>query len=210
MTEPNLIEFRSDGSQEVGDFEANRDDPGTLDVGRQGHWGYRRADINRGLPEPQNKQVQTTPCGKPCSTHTVENICEGFSDCPLLSGWLHGNSLVLQESSSFNFKRCKAYGHTSYTVRYLTALCNKRGTHRQALLRSMSIRRLSFCREPRANKRSNHNWIVGLNRLFLVCMTPAYIPVLLSNQHYVGVVGLPRQTTSEVRNRARVSCSTKI
>jgi hypothetical protein len=60
MTEPNLIEFRSDGRQEVGDFEANRDDPGTLDVGRQGHRGYRRADINRGLPEHQNKQVQTT------------------------------------------------------------------------------------------------------------------------------------------------------
>jgi hypothetical protein len=90
----------------------------------------------------------------------------------------------LQEFSSFNFKRCKPDGHTRYTVRYLTALCDKRGTHRQALLGSISIRRLSFCREPRANKPSNHNWIVGLNRLFLVCMTPAYISVLLSNQHY--------------------------
>jgi hypothetical protein len=59
MTESNLIEFRSVGGQEVGDFESNRDDPGTLDVGWQGHRGYRGAAINRGLleVEPENKQV---------------------------------------------------------------------------------------------------------------------------------------------------------
>jgi hypothetical protein len=39
MTECNLIEFRSDGGEEAGDFEVNRDDPGTLNVGRQGHRG---------------------------------------------------------------------------------------------------------------------------------------------------------------------------
>ena len=86
--------------------------------------------------------------------------------------------------STSNAARPTVIFRSSCTERYLIALCNKRGTHRQALLRSMSIRRLSFCREPRANKPSNHNWIVGLNRLFLVCMTPAYISVLLSNQHY--------------------------
>jgi hypothetical protein len=43
MTESNLIEFRSDGGHEVGDFEANRDDPGTLDVGRQGGIEERRS-----------------------------------------------------------------------------------------------------------------------------------------------------------------------
>ena len=88
MTEPNLIEFRSDGRQEVGDFEANRDDPSTLDVGRQGHRGYRGgAKINRGLPEPQNKQVQTTQAVNPVRLIQWGTIVKGFYDRPLLSGW---------------------------------------------------------------------------------------------------------------------------
>ena len=45
MTESNLIEFRSVGGQEVGDFESNRDDPGTLDVGWQGIEERRSTEV---------------------------------------------------------------------------------------------------------------------------------------------------------------------
>lgn len=78
MAESNLIEFRSVGGQEVGDFESNRDDPGTLDVGWQGHRGYRGAAINRGLLEPENRQSTDHQAVNPVRLIQWGTIVKGF------------------------------------------------------------------------------------------------------------------------------------
>jgi hypothetical protein len=127
----------------------------------------------------------------------VGNNSEGFSDCPLLSGWYHdkfpglARILILQLQTPQALRSYFVHG----TVSYISLQQEKYSPPGSTPVHehNENIRRLSFCREPRVNKpsmASNHNWIVGLNRLFLVCLTPAYISVLLSNQHYVGV-GLP-------------------